>query len=80
MKRVVVKVGSIVLTQTGGKLNVTRVSALVDQIAWMRHHGFEVILVTSEPWHADGGNCPSTTNWTRWNSVNSTLPWGRSNW
>lgn len=47
MKRVVVKVGSNVLTQTGGKLNVTRVSALVDQIAWMRHHGFEVILVTS---------------------------------
>lgn len=47
MKRVVVKVGSNVLTQTGGKLNVTRVSALVDQIAWMRHHGYEVILVTS---------------------------------
>lgn len=47
MKRVVVKVGSNVLTQAGGKLNVTRVSALVDQIAWMRHHGFEVILVTS---------------------------------
>lgn len=47
MKRVVVKVGSNVLTQAGGKLNVTRVSALVDQIAWMRHHGYEVILVTS---------------------------------
>ncbi len=47
MRRVVVKVGSNVLTQAGGKLNVTRVSALVDQIAWMRHHGFEVILVTS---------------------------------
>ncbi len=47
MRRVVVKVGSNVLTQTGGKLNVTRVSALVDQIAWMRHHGYEVILVTS---------------------------------
>ena len=47
MKRVVVKVGSNVLTQTGGKLNVTRMSALVDQIAWMRHHGYEVILVTS---------------------------------
>lgn len=26
---------------------MTRVSALVDQIAWMRHHGYEVILVTS---------------------------------
>ncbi len=47
MKRVVVKVGSNVLTQSGGKLSVTRVSALVDQIAWMRHHGYEVILVSS---------------------------------
>lgn len=47
MKRIVVKVGSNVLTQTGGKLNITRMSALVDQIAWMRHHGYEVILVTS---------------------------------
>lgn len=47
MKRIVVKVGSNVLTQTGGKLDVTRVSSLVDQIAWMRHHGYEVILVTS---------------------------------
>lgn len=46
-KRIVVKVGSNVLTQTGGKLNVTRMSALVDQIAWMRHHGYEVILVSS---------------------------------
>lgn len=35
------------LTQSGGKLDVTRVSALVDQIAWMRHHGYEVILVSS---------------------------------
>ena len=41
------KVGSNVLTQTGGKLNITRMSALVDQIAWMRHHGYEVILVSS---------------------------------
>lgn len=47
MKRIVVKVGSNVLTTSAGKLNITRMSALVDQIAWMRHHGYEVILVTS---------------------------------
>lgn len=47
MKRIVVKVGSNVLTTDAGKLNITRMSALVDQIAWMRHHGYEVILVTS---------------------------------
>lgn len=35
------------LTTDAGKLDITRMSALVDQIAWMRHHGYEVIVVTS---------------------------------
>ena len=35
-QRMVVKVGSNVLTREDGKLNVTRMSALVDQIAWLR--------------------------------------------
>ncbi len=47
MKRIVVKVGSNVLTKSNGRLNVTRLSALVDQIAWLRGHGYEVILVSS---------------------------------
>lgn len=47
MKRIVVKIGSNVLTTDAGKLDITRMSALVDQIAWMRHHGYEVIVVTS---------------------------------
>ena len=42
-KRMVVKVGSNVLTRRDGKLDVTRVSTLVDQIAWLRQHGHEVI-------------------------------------
>ena len=46
-KRIVVKVGSNVLTRKDGKLDVTRMSALVDQIAWLRKHDFEVILVSS---------------------------------
>lgn len=46
-RRVVVKVGSNVLTTTKGKSDVTRMSALVDQIAWLRWHNFEVILVSS---------------------------------
>jgi len=46
-KRIVVKVGSNVLTRADGKLDVTRVSALVDQIAWLRKEGYEVILVSS---------------------------------
>lgn len=47
MKRIVVKVGSNVLTRTDGKLDVTRMSALVDQIAWLRRHDIEVVLVSS---------------------------------
>lgn len=46
-RRIVVKVGSNVLTRPDGKLDVTRVSALVDEIAWLRGLGIEVILVSS---------------------------------
>lgn len=35
------------LTRKDGKLDVTRMSALVDQIAWLRQHDHEVILVSS---------------------------------
>lgn len=45
--RIVIKVGSNVLTRDDGKLDVTRMSSLVDQIAWLRQQGHEVILVSS---------------------------------
>lgn len=45
--RIVVKIGSNALTRTDGRLDVTRMSALVDQIAWLRQQGHEVILVSS---------------------------------
>lgn len=46
-RRIVVKVGSNVLTRADGKIDRTRISALVDQIAWLRNNGHEVILVSS---------------------------------
>ena len=46
-KRIVVKVGSNVLTREDGKLDVTRMSAIVDQIVWLKQQGYEVILVSS---------------------------------
>ncbi len=46
-QRIVVKVGSNVLTRPDGKLDVTRMSALVDQIAWLMRNDKEVILVSS---------------------------------
>ena len=45
--RIVVKVGSNVLTRDDGKLDITRMSAIVDQVAWLKTHGYEVILVSS---------------------------------
>lgn len=45
--RIVIKIGSNVLTRADGKLDVTRMSALVDQVAWLRQQGHEVILVSS---------------------------------
>ncbi|HEY3388647.1 MAG TPA: glutamate 5-kinase [Prolixibacteraceae bacterium] len=45
--RIVVKVGSNVLTRDDGMLNVTRMAHIVDQIALLRKAGLQVILVTS---------------------------------
>ena len=46
-KKIAVKVGSNVLTRKDGTLNVTRMSALVDQIADLRRHGVAVVLISS---------------------------------
>ena len=46
-KKIAVKVGSNVLTRTDGTLDVTRVSALVDQLAELRKAGVEVVLISS---------------------------------
>ena len=45
--RIAVKIGSNVLTRQDGTLDVTRVSALVDQVAVLYKAGIEVILVSS---------------------------------
>ena len=45
--RVAVKIGSNVLTRRDGTLDVTRMSALVDQIAELHKSGVEIILISS---------------------------------
>src|SRR5665647_1907312 len=45
--KIVVKVGSNVLTREDGMLNVTRMAQIVDQIAALRKSGLQIILVTS---------------------------------
>ncbi len=46
-KRIVIKIGSNVLTRKDGTLDVTRMSDLVDQIALLHKEGIEVILISS---------------------------------
>ena len=46
-KRIAVKVGSNVLTRSDGTLNITRMSALVDQIAELYRNGIAVALISS---------------------------------
>lgn len=47
MERIVIKVGSNVLTRPDGTLDVTRMSSIVDQVAALRKAGLEIILVSS---------------------------------
>ncbi|MDR1610623.1 MAG: glutamate 5-kinase [Candidatus Symbiothrix sp.] len=47
MKRIAIKVGSNVLSRDDGSLDVTRMSALVDQIADLHREGLEIILISS---------------------------------
>ena len=46
-KRIVVKIGSNVLTRPDRRIDITRLSSLVDQIATLRQAGIEVIMVSS---------------------------------
>ncbi|NDW09283.1 glutamate 5-kinase [Dysgonomonas sp. 520] len=47
LRRIAIKIGSNVLTRKDGTLDVTRMSALVDQIAELRKSKIEVILISS---------------------------------
>lgn len=47
MKRIAVKVGSNVLTRKDGTLDITRMSAIVDQVAELHKRDIQVVLVSS---------------------------------
>jgi len=46
-KRIAVKIGSNVLTRKDDTLDITRMSALVDQIAELQKEGIEIVLISS---------------------------------
>ena len=47
LTRIAIKIGSNVLTRQDGTLDVTQMSAIVDQIAQLYKKGIEIILVSS---------------------------------
>jgi glutamate 5-kinase len=46
-KRIAIKIGSNVLTRVDGTLDITRMSALVDQISLLHKKGVEIVLISS---------------------------------
>ena len=46
-RRIAIKIGSNVLTRNDGKLDITRMSSLVDQIADLHRQGIEILLISS---------------------------------
>ncbi|MCE5332529.1 MAG: glutamate 5-kinase [Bacteroidales bacterium] len=46
-KKIAVKIGSNVLTRQDGTLDITRMSALVDQIAVLHKKGVEIVMISS---------------------------------
>lgn len=46
-KKIAVKIGSNVLTRPDGTLDITRMSALVDQIAVLHKKGVEIVMISS---------------------------------
>lgn len=47
LNRIAVKIGSNVLTRHDGALDITRISALVDQVAELHRQGVSVVLISS---------------------------------
>lgn len=64
LTRIAVKIGSIVLTRRDGTLDVTRMSALVDQIAGLHKAGVEIILVSSGAVASAGARYTLRKSWT----------------
>lgn len=46
-KKIAIKIGSNVLTRADGTLDITRMSAIVDQIAYLHQKGIQIVLISS---------------------------------
>lgn len=55
--RIAIKIGSNVLTRKDGSLDVTRVSAIVDQVCSLRDAGMQIVLISSGAVACGRGEC-----------------------
>lgn len=46
-KKIAIKIGSNVLTRADGTLDITRMSAIVDQVAFLHKKGIQIVLISS---------------------------------
>lgn len=77
--RIAVKIGSNVLARKDGTLDVTRMSALVDQIAELHKAGVEVILISSRAVASGRSEIKPSKSWTVLTSDNFSPLWGKPN-
>lgn len=70
-KRIAVKIGSNVLTRADGTLDITRMSALVDQLATLHKRGIEVIVITSGAVASGRGEMKKFTEHKRLDTVSA---------
>jgi len=47
VRRVVIKIGSSILTDSAITINFNAFASIVDQIAWIKEHGIEPVIVSS---------------------------------
>lgn len=71
ISRIVIKIGSNVLTRPDGMLDITRMSAIVDQVALLRKAGIEVILVSSGAVASGRGELRDDIDTTRLDSLSA---------
>ena len=79
-KRITVKIGSNVLARPDGTLDITRMSALTDQIAKLHKAGVEIIVISSGAVASGRSECSCyTASSTQFLPDNYSRLWGKPN-
>lgn len=78
-KRIAIKIGSNVLTRPDGTLDVTRMSAIVDQVAELHHRGISIIMISSGAVASGRSELKKNKNLMLCRHDSCIVLWGRQN-